>query len=40
MTSRDKRTEALVQKGVTMGGGGVKNNQELRDVIYERLLIY
>ena len=27
-------TEALVLKGMTMGVGGVKNDQKVRDVIY------
>jgi hypothetical protein len=32
----DESTKALVIKCVTMGGGGVKNDQILRDVIYGR----
>jgi hypothetical protein len=32
----DDSTIALVIKSVTMGGGGVKNYQILRDVIYGR----
>jgi hypothetical protein len=32
----DNSTKALLIKSVTMGGGGVKNYQKLRDVIYER----
>ncbi len=34
----DNSTKALVIKSVTMGGGGVKNYQILRDVIYGRHL--
>ncbi len=30
----DNITNALVMKSVTMGGGGVKNNSNLHDVIY------
>ena len=29
----DNSTKAIVLKGVTMGGGGVKNNPKFRDVI-------
>jgi hypothetical protein len=35
----DDSTEALVLKRVTIGGGGVKKYQILRDVIYGRPLI-
>ena len=35
----DDSTKALVLKSVTMGGGGVKNYQKLRDVIYGRTLM-
>ncbi len=34
----DNSTKALLIKSVTIGGGGVKNYQKLRDVIYERPL--
>jgi hypothetical protein len=36
----DKSIEAFVLKSVTMGGGGVKKYQKLRDVIYGRSLTY
>ncbi len=35
----DNSTKPLVMKSVTMGGGGVKNDPNLRDVIYGRPLI-
>ena len=34
----DDSTKALVIESVTMGGGGVKNYQKLRAVIYGRAL--
>jgi hypothetical protein len=34
----DDSTKALVLKSVTIGGGGVKNYQKIRDVIYGRPL--
>jgi hypothetical protein len=32
----DNSTNALLLNSLTMGGGGVKNYQKLRDVIYGR----
>ena len=38
--ARNHCTKALVIKSVTMGGGGLKNCLNLRDVIYEQPLMY
>jgi hypothetical protein len=35
----DNSTKALLIKSMTMGRGGVKNYQKLRDVIYGRPLL-